>query len=65
MGTPNQSSASFIAVVALSVALSGDISACSGHRPGATASTTAAMSVPSFQSLFKFFIFLSGTRPCK
>ena len=63
MGTPNQSSASFMAWVAFSRAFWGLISACSGHRPGATASTRAAMSVPSFQPLVKLFTFLSGMRP--
>ena len=63
-GMPSQSSASFIACVAFSSAVSGFMMAYSGHKPGAIASTKAAIVVPSFQSLVKFFTSLSVNCSC-
>ena len=54
-GTPNQSSARFIASLAFSSLFSGKRSSHSGKRPGAVDSTKLAMAIPSFQSLLKFF----------
>ena len=45
---------------AFSRAFCGSIVAYSGHRPGAVASTRAAIMVPSFQSVVKFLIGRSG-----
>jgi len=59
-GTPNQSSARFIASVALSRALAGSRSSQSGKRPGADDSTKLAIAIPSFQSLLKFLTGTSG-----
>ena len=60
IGTPNQSSASFIANVAFSRAFFDSIKSASGHSPGAIESTRAAIAVPSFQLEVKFLMSLSG-----
>lgn len=63
-GTSSQSSASFMAWLAFCWAFLGSMMECSGQRPGARASTRAAMRVPSFQSDVRLFTSRSGIWSC-
>ena len=60
IGTPSQSSASFMACWAFARASFASISSASGHSPGAMASTRAAIAVPSLQHVVKSLISFSG-----